>query len=217
MATEDVSDATASFPTHSKVTPEKRRLPRDETDAWIDGSIAGITGAAIVALFFLAVDLAQGVPLRTPGLLGTALFLGRSLARDATPSMAVVVGYTVVHGVLFVAAGVCAGFALIRWSRPLGPLSGLGLAAVLFAGMEILFLATLLLAAPQLIGEFGLGRIATANALAGGVMAAALLRRHYPVGPKFGERVTVGVVAAFIFSVAFLVHYCASAYVAIKQ
>ena len=74
--------------THSPV--EGRRLPLDETDAWVDGSIAGIFGAAVVALFFLAVDLAEGVPLRTPGLLGTALFLGRSLPPDAAPSMAVV-------------------------------------------------------------------------------------------------------------------------------
>jgi hypothetical protein len=215
MASEDASHATAPIPTHGAL--EERRLPRDETDAWIDGSIAGITGAAVVALYFLALDLAQGVPLRTPGLLGTALFLGRSLPPDSAASIAVVAGYTVVHGVLFVAAGVCAGFALIRRSRPLGPLSGLGLAAALFAGMEILFLATLLLAAPQLIGQFGIGKIATANALAAGAMAAALLRRHYPVGPKFGARVTVGVLAVFVLSVAFLVHYCASAYVAIEQ
>lgn len=218
MATEDVSDSTAPFPTHSTDTRvEGRRLPLDETDAWVDGSIAGITGAAVVALFFLAVDLAQGAPLRTPGLLGTALFLGRSLPPDTAPSMAIALGYTVVHGVLFVAAGVCAGFALIRGSEPLGPLSGLGLAAALFAGMEIFFVATLLLAAPQLIAEFGIGRIATANALAAGAMAAALLRRHYPVGPKFGKRVAVGVVAAFIFATAFLVHFCASGYIALEQ
>ena len=218
MATEDVSDTTAPLTTSSTDTPvEKRRLPRDETDAWADGSIAGITGAVVVALFFLVVDLAQGVPFRTPGLLGTALFLGRSLPPDTAPAMAVVFGYTVMHGVMFVTAGICAGFALIGWSRPLGPLSGLGLAAALFAGMEILLLATLLLASPLLIGEFGIGGIAAANALAAGAMAAALLRRHHPVGPKFGERVAVGVVATFVLSAAFLVNWCASAYVAIEK
>ena len=218
MATEDVSHATAPLTTNSTDAPaEERRLPRDETDAWTDGSIAGITGAVVVAFFFLVVDLAEGVPLRTPGLLGTALFLGRSLPADASPAMAVVVGYTVMHGVLFVTAGICAGFALIGWSRPLGPLSGLGLATALFAGMEILFVTMLLLAAPLMIAEFGIARIAAANALAAGAMAAALLRRHHPVGPKFRERVLVGVAAAFVLSTAFLVNWCASAYVAMEQ
>ncbi len=194
-----------------------RRLPLTETDAWIDGSIAGVSGAAAVALFFLIIDIAQGVPMRTPGLLGTAVFLGQTLPAGTAPSLAPALGYTVVHGVLFAALGIGAAFALMFYRRPLGPLSGLGLAVALFAGMEVLFVATLALAAPQLIATFGAGRIATANLLAAGVMAAALLRGHHPVGPRFSKRVAAGVVTLFVCGVAFLVVYCSSAYVALEQ
>ena len=84
-----VENVTAPLPTHMAGTVDGRRLPRDEADAWVDGSVAGVTGAAVVALFFLAVDLAQGVPFRPPGLLGTELFLGRPLPPDSAPLMAV--------------------------------------------------------------------------------------------------------------------------------
>jgi hypothetical protein len=38
----------------------------------------GLIGAAAVAVWFLLVDLLLGSPLRTPGALGSAIFLGVS-------------------------------------------------------------------------------------------------------------------------------------------
>jgi hypothetical protein len=217
MAPDDVADFTASPQTADDRTQQAHRLPVDETEAWVDGGIAGLTGAAVVALFFLIIDLAQGVPLRTPGMLGTALFLGQSLAPGTAPSLAPALGYTVVHAVIFAALGVGTAFALIGYRRPLGPLSGLGLAVGLFAAMEALFAAGLALAAPQLIAAFGAGMIATANLLAAAAMSAMLLRRHHPAGPVFRKRVVAGVATVFVLVVAFLVVYCSSAYVALEQ
>ena len=41
-----------------------------------EGIIAGLIGAAVVAVWFLIYDAARGRPLRTPALLGAATFQG---------------------------------------------------------------------------------------------------------------------------------------------
>ena len=51
--------------------------PRGTTDVsrlYQEGMIAGLVGAAIVALWFLILDAFNGRPLYTPTVLGTALF-----------------------------------------------------------------------------------------------------------------------------------------------
>ena len=52
-----------------------------------EGVIAGLIGAAIVAVWFLIYDAARGRPLRTPALLGAATFAGvtRQSWKHATP------------------------------------------------------------------------------------------------------------------------------------
>ena len=47
-----------------------------------EGIWAGLLGAAAVAIWFLAYDAVAGLPLRTPALLGAALFHG---LRDPAP------------------------------------------------------------------------------------------------------------------------------------
>src|SRR5207249_12035799 len=63
-----------------------------------EGVVAGLIGAAVVAVWFLAIDAIQGEPLRTPKLLGMALL------RQSAPTAAVL-SYTVVHGLAFVVVG----------------------------------------------------------------------------------------------------------------
>lgn len=65
----------------------------------------GLIGAAVAMVLFLLVDLAAGVPLRTPAMLGNALFHGASGAREAAITTKVVLGCTAVH---------VAGFVLFR-------------------------------------------------------------------------------------------------------
>ena len=45
-----------------------------------EGIIAGLIGAALVAVWFLIYDVARGRPFRTPSLLGMAAFEGVSEA-----------------------------------------------------------------------------------------------------------------------------------------
>ena len=44
----------------------------------VDGVIAGVIGATVIAVWFFIVDLVQGRPLYTPTVLGTALFGGEN-------------------------------------------------------------------------------------------------------------------------------------------
>ena len=86
----------------------------------VEGVLAGLVGAATVALWFLIYDAATGVPLRTPGLLGAALFEGlRDPAAELEISTRAVLAYSVVHVAVFVAFGLAAAglFALADGDR----------------------------------------------------------------------------------------------------
>ena len=73
-----------------------------------EGTIAGLIGAATIALWFLVVDTLRGRPLYTPSLLGTALFGGRDALASAEShpiSLLMVVLFTLTHGLIFVVIG----------------------------------------------------------------------------------------------------------------
>ena len=55
---------------------------------YFDGFIAGIIGAAVVAIWFLFLDTVSGLPFYAPTVLGTALFLGpEDLAEQDEPGL----------------------------------------------------------------------------------------------------------------------------------
>ena len=62
------------------------RVSRRSTHPLREGITVGLIGAAIVMLWFFIVDLAAGVPLRTPALLGAAVFEGVRYADAVTPT-----------------------------------------------------------------------------------------------------------------------------------
>src|SRR5258705_6789404 len=73
-----------------------------------EGFIAGLIGAALVALWFLIVDVLAGRPFFTPAMLGSAVFWG---VHD--PSMVVIeysriIGYTMIHVSAFIIVGTIA-------------------------------------------------------------------------------------------------------------
>src|SRR5215510_12534342 len=76
-----------------------------------DGIIAGLIGAAIVAVWFLIVDAARGHPFRTPAMLGAALQGVRDpSAVTITPEL--IAQYTVLHGVVFAMIGVLIAYLI---------------------------------------------------------------------------------------------------------
>src|SRR3989442_10677018 len=80
---------------------------RDVTKLYQEGLIAGLVGAATVALWFLLVDTVQGRPLYTPTVLGSALFSRGAGApwASALPNLEMVLMFTWVHGLTFIVIG----------------------------------------------------------------------------------------------------------------
>ena len=84
-----------------------------------EGIVVGLAGATAVAVWFLLYDLAAGTPLRTPALLGAAIFEGLRDPAALEITSALVLKYTVAHGLAFLAFGfaVAGLFALVDYER----------------------------------------------------------------------------------------------------
>ena len=104
-----------------------------------EGTMTGLIGAVIVAIWYLIVDTAGGQPLHTPNVLGKIFFRG-----DLTPGVRqivpqVVLGYTVVHFVIFALVGTGLTLLVHLASRNIalrmGVWIGLVVAFGLFAGL----------------------------------------------------------------------------------
>src|SRR5256885_13691303 len=87
-----------------------------------EGIFAGLIGAAVVAVWFLLFDLWRGQPFLTPGLLGAAVFQGVTDPTGVHPAVGNVVGYTIIHGLAFIAFGVVAASLMaVRERQPTPP------------------------------------------------------------------------------------------------
>lgn len=149
-----------------------RALPRSLVGSWGDvlreGIAAGIVGAAVVALWFFAIDAIQGEMLRTPQLLGTALL------RQTTPGAAVL-AYTAVHGLAFILFGIVGALLIAGAERQ--PMLIFAL-VILFTSFEIFFFGLVLIAASWILDEVAGWTIFVGNILAAAAMLAYYFRRH---------------------------------------
>lgn len=154
---------------------------RQQVAPWVSaGIVSGLVGAFTVAAFFLVVDVLRGQPLWTPAALGSSLFLGQKLADGASAPFALVVGYTAVHGVVFLALGAITAFVLANAPSRRDTVTGfLLLTAALFAAYEAVFLGFAFVFDPDLVARLGTGLVAGANALAAALMGGYLT---YAVG-----------------------------------
>jgi len=143
-----------------------------------EGIVAGVIGAAVIALWFLLVDTINGRPLYTPTVLGTALFSGGA-GLNAPESLAInleaVLMFTWVHGLIFVVIG---GIA----SRLLGvaehnPNVGFGI-LLLFVVFEFGFVAVNLAFADTVLHALSWQAVLLGNLLAASSMAGYFWWRH---------------------------------------
>jgi len=140
-----------------------------------EGLIAGLAGAVAVAVWFLLYDLAAGVPLRTPALLGATLFHGLRDPSALVITMPLVLQYTVVHGLAFVLFGWAAAGLLALADRE--PLLLFGL-FMLFCCFEVFFIAAIAILAERLFETIAWWTILAANILASLVMLGYFFREH---------------------------------------
>ncbi len=149
-----------------------RALPRSLVGSWgvvlREGIVAGVIGAAVVALWFFAIDTIQGDPLRTPEL------LGRALLRQPT-AVGAVIGYTIAHGFAFVVFGIVGALLIAGAERQ--PMLIFAL-VILFTSFEIFFFGLILIAASWVLDEVAGWTIFVGNILAAIAMLAYYVRRH---------------------------------------
>lgn len=140
-----------------------------------EGLVAGLVGAAVVAAWFLIVDLVQGRPLFTPAALGSALFLGVSDVEMVEVTVWTVIGYSFFHFLAFAVVGLVAS-VIVSEAENAPPLI-LG-AILLFVVFEALFLGLLAIVAEFLLGPLAWWSIALGNLLAVVAMGVYLWKKH---------------------------------------
>jgi hypothetical protein len=150
----------------------------DTSKLYQEGIVAGIVGAATVAIWFLILDSLNGRPLHTPTVLGTALFRrGVDLAalQTAPVSLDMVLMFTWVHGLVFAALGGVAARLLGMAER--NPSLGFGV-LLLFVVFEFVFTVSAMLFAEPVLNVLTWPAVLIANLLAAVAMGAYFRLRH---------------------------------------
>jgi hypothetical protein len=150
------------------------RSQRRTTGVIGEGIVAGLVGAAVVALWYLAHDFAHGMPLRTPTLLGGILFEGL-MSVPETPQPSLVLAYSAVHLAAFALFGIgLAGLFALADREPI-VLFGV---FMLLCCLQVAFVVLLRVLAEWALEPIPWWTILVANLLATAGMLAVLLPRH---------------------------------------
>jgi hypothetical protein len=157
-------------------------LPRGKTAAVSgiseEGIVAGMIGAATIALWFLLLDAINGRPLYTPTALGTALFRGREALADPASlgvSLEMALMFTWVHALAFAVLGGAAAWLLSLAERD--PNYGFGI-LLLFVVFMFGFIVAAMIFAEEILRALTWPAILFGNLLAAGAMAVYFRRRH---------------------------------------
>ena len=150
----------------------------DTSRIYDEGIVAGLIGAATIAIWFLILDMIQGRPLYTPTVLGTALFrggAGLASPESLRPSFELVLWFTWVHVLVFVVIGGAAAGLLRLAERD--PNFGFGILFLLVVVM-FGFIGGSLAFAEEVLHTLAWPTILIGNLLAAGAMAWYFWRRH---------------------------------------
>jgi hypothetical protein len=142
------------------------------------GIVAGILGAATIALWFFLVDIVNGRPFYTPNVLGMALFrhgAGLDPPQALPINWEMVLVYTWVHGLVFCAVGGVAAKLLELAEHNVN--IGFGI-LLLFVIFEFGFAGAAFVFAEPILRALTWPSVLIGNLLAAGAMAAYFWRRH---------------------------------------
>lgn len=149
-----------------------------------EGFVAGLIGAAAVALWFLIVDTIAGRPFFTPAMLSSAVFWNATDPSQVVIAFSRIMPYTMIHISAFVVVG-CVAAALAAEVEVAPPT--LFLVVVAFCFFEFGFYILVALLARPLLGALAWWNVAIGNAIAAYGMGYYLWRQH----PKIKEALRV--------------------------
>jgi len=172
--------------------------------------IAGVLGAAAVALWFLVVDGTRGRPFETPALLAAAILHGR-VDPNVPVLWSYVLEYTLLHFAAFIAFGIAAAFLIVAAERELGLVTAL---LVFFVAFEVFFIALVTVLGPAVSATVAWWTVLVGNFLASAAMLAYFFFRHRALGRGLlgpwtrvvREGVVAGAIGAASVAVWFLVY-----------
>jgi hypothetical protein len=145
---------------------------------YVEGIIAGIIGATVLAVWFFILDTLHGRPLYTPSVLGSALFSSNhapSEIHDLAVSIEMTIMYTWVHMLGFAVVGVIASRLLVYAEE--NPNFGFAI-LLLFVFLEFGFVGVAYLFAEPLLGLIAWHTALMGNLLAAVGMAGYLWYHH---------------------------------------
>jgi hypothetical protein len=164
-----------------------------------EGVVAGLIGAAAVAVLILVFDAAGGAPLQSPAILGSAIFKGIRDPNLVTVSAGPIVAYTILHGLGFVLVGLVASYLVAAAERE--PAMVLAL-LIFFAAFEVFFLALIAFWALPVLGTLAWWEILAGNLVASVAMLYYFHRRHPGLARsligRWVDTVREGMVAGFL-------------------
>ena len=140
-----------------------------------EGIVAGLVGAAVVALWFFVFDLLRGRPFLTPTLLGSFVFFGVNTPVGMQPALGPILGYTVLHGLAFVAFGIVAATMMAMSEREPALFVAF---VVLFAAFEVFFFGVLSVLGQGIQAALVWWSVLVGNLLASVAMLWFLFRAH---------------------------------------
>jgi putative oxidoreductase len=148
-----------------------------------EGVIAGVIGAAVIAVWFFIIDAIAGRPFYTPAVLGRGLLaiFGPLSVNDGAVSFVLL--YTVFHVAAFMLVGLVTSLVVQLARREPSILFAF---IILFVAAELgiyMFVALLDVATP--LGRFAWLQIMAGNVLAAAAMGYYFLRTHRELGDEF--------------------------------
>jgi hypothetical protein len=147
------------------------------SNVYAEGIVAGIIGAATIALWFFVLDIFNGRPFYTASVLGIALFNRAALDQLQTlpVSLEMVLSYTWVHGMVFCVIGGVAAKLLALAEKNLSVGFGILLFFVIF---EFGFFVLAFIFAEPLLHALAWPAVLLGNFLAATGMALYFWRHH---------------------------------------
>ena len=153
--------------------PQQNLMKPTRGDALYEIFFCGAVGGAVIVLFFLAVDIFTSIPLYTPSLVGSVLYLGADPSEVEGISLTAISVASVVHLGSFLVVGLVASFGVRRLEAGSGGSFAVPVFGLLL-GLEAASVLVFAVIRPELGEAVGHGLIFAANFLSAGAMVAFL-------------------------------------------